>query len=407
VVYRAWQLSLGRWVALKVLRQGDQKTLQKFQAEARLTAHLVQQGVPHVRQVYEVGQTPDGLLFVALEYVDDSLRNMLRSAQERGRLPSPLAACKLLRPVAQALDALHRLGWVHLDIKPENILISQRGGAMLADFGIAQRRGAQTHACTPAYASPEQAAGDRPVGPWSDIYALGVVLYEIVASRLPFQGEQDIVLLNQHLEMDPQSPRKCNPKLTSSQAQAILRALDKSPQKRQRTAGELVEALVPSGTLASGVFRATGLVLDQPSGWFHRIPRSALAAVLAILILAALSLLGWALWRAPSSDTPPTTASATLPPTMPSTTTPSAAPTRPPTATATPNPTEPPTSTLAPTLTRTPRPTATNTPTPAPDTPSPTPQGAGAIQSEECVKRVSRQSIALTRLDVFDPRRRI
>jgi serine/threonine protein kinase len=106
------------------------------------------------------------------------------------------------------------MAWgVHLDIKPQNTLIGGEGRAMLADFGIAQRQGSCTTACTPSYASPEQTAGDWPVSRWGDIYSLGVVLYEMIAGCLPVHDDHNIVLLNQHLENTPPSPRRVNPQL--------------------------------------------------------------------------------------------------------------------------------------------------------------------------------------------------
>ncbi|MFN2225573.1 MAG: serine/threonine-protein kinase, partial [Anaerolineae bacterium] len=199
VVYKAWQKNLERYVTLKVLYRCDEATRHKLQEEALLTADLIQRGAPNIRQIYEVGQTADGYLFVALEYVEGSLHSVMERVRRGRRLVDSAAAARLLMPVAQALDAVHSMGWVHLDIKPQNILISSMGRAMLADFGIARRRGMHTRACTPLYASPEQADGDRPVGPWSDIYSLGVVLYEMVTGRPPFQAELDLVILNKHL----------------------------------------------------------------------------------------------------------------------------------------------------------------------------------------------------------------
>lgn len=356
-VYKAWQPSLERHVALKVLRHYDQQTLVKFQNEACLTAQLVQQGVPNIRRVYEVGQTNDGYLFVALEYVEDSLQNLLRRVQDRSYRLKPQAAAELLQPIGQVLDAIHSLGWVHLDIKPQNILIKQGGRALLADFGIAQRRGAQTHACTPVYASPEQASGDRPVGPWSDIYSLGVVLYEMVAGHPPVRGDQDIVLLTQHLEVTPPSPRKVNPGLSASQEQSIYKALAKSPQDRFETASDLIEAMMVSEPILSSVIKTPGSILGSTS---RRMPRWVVISLIVVLVLAIMALVAWVLWpRLPYGVPSPTQG-----PTM--TIAPTAAPTvskmattAP--ATRTPAPTARPTSTLAPTLTRTPRPSPTPT----------------------------------------------
>jgi serine/threonine protein kinase len=394
VVYKAWQPFLERHVALKVVHQHDRETLQKFEAEARLTAQLIDQGVTNIRQVWEVGQTADGYIFVALEYVEESLRNVLNRARERKYRMNPAAAARLLVPIAQALDAIHSRGWVHLDIKPQNILITTDGRALLADFGIAQRRGMLTHACTPTYASPEQAAGDRPVGPWSDIYSLGAVLYEMVAGHPPVRGDQDFVLLNQHLEAIPPSPRKVNPQLTVSQERAIFKALAKSPKDRYRTASELIEAMISPETFLSSVVQTPRLVASHTTGWLQRIPRLAVVGGLVILLLAALAsvaLLVWALWprlpigtQALTQSPTTTTGTSTQSPTTPAVSSPAVtgSPTARPTPTSTASPIAP-TVTLAPTRPSatasprvrseaTPRPTASATPTHTPSPAAPT-----------------------------------
>jgi len=350
-VYRAWQPSLERYVALKILRRYDEATLAKFQAEARLVAQLVQQGVPNIRQVYEVGQTADGYLFVALQYVEDSLRNVLRRAKARNRRFRPEAAARLLQPVAEALDAIHSLGWVHLDIKPQNILITRSGRAVLADFGIAQRRGMTTHACTPAYASPEQAAGDRPVGPWSDIYSLGVVLYEMVAGHPPVRGDQDIVLLTQHLEVTPPSPRKVNAHLTASQDRAIFKALAKEPAKRFGTAGEFIAALLETEPFLSSVIKTPGAVLGATP---RRGPRWLLLGLVLLVVAALVVAAVWLLQPGLPASVPtgaPTAVVVTSTPAAPTLAPPTGTP-RPPTVTAPPTATLVPTATLAPTATR-------------------------------------------------------
>jgi serine/threonine protein kinase len=296
VVYQAWQPSLERHVALKVLHRQDEETLRKFQAEARLTAQLIEQGVANIRQVYEVSQTDDGYTFVALEYVDNSLRSVMRKAKKRRRRMNPEASAKLLIPIAQALDTIHSLGWVHLDIKPQNILLSRDGRTMLADFGIAQRRGARTHACTPTYASPEQAAGDQPVGPWSDIYSLAVVLYEMVAGHAPVRGDHDIVLLNQHLEVMPPPPRRVNPLLSVSQEKALFKALAKSPAERYRTAGEFMQGFLPTEIYRSTVIQTPSMSVVTRSSPDKRALRWALVVAIVLLVVVILALVGWVLW---------------------------------------------------------------------------------------------------------------
>ncbi|MGD2206630.1 MAG: protein kinase [Anaerolineae bacterium] len=372
VVYKAWQTSLGRLVALKVLHHYDQDTLEKFRAEARLTAQLIQQGVPNIRQVYEVGQTSDGYLFVALEYINDSLQNVLRRAKQRNRRMNPTSAAKLLQPVAEALNAIHNLGWVHLDIKPQNILITRGGRAVLADFGIAQRRGTQTHACTPAYASPEQAAGDRPVGPWSDIYSLGVVLYEMIAGHLPVRGDQDVVLLNQHLEVTPPSPRRVNPRLLASQERALFKALAKPSKERYETAGDFVQELLAPDSRFSSVLKTPRIIRNTTSSLSPRTRRLALVSGILVLLLAVLYLVNWVLWPGWLFSGMGATGTAVVETVVVTPVPPTASPTGSVWATATPTATTASTVTLAPTPSRTPRPTATPTRKPQP-TPSPTP----------------------------------
>ncbi|MFC2030239.1 serine/threonine-protein kinase [Chloroflexota bacterium] len=364
VVYKAWQQSLERHVALKVLQHSDETMLHKFQAEARLTARLIEDWVPNIRRVYEVGQTADGSLFVALEYVEDSLHNLMRRFADQGHRINPAAAAGLLTPAGDALDALHKLGWVHLDIKPQNILISDAGRSVLADFGIAQRQGTETHACTPTYASPEQAAGDRPVGPWSDIYSLGVVFYEIVTERPPVRGDLDIVLLNQHLEFTPASPRKANPSLSAGQERAIMRALSKAPQERQPTAGELIQDLLQGGAAGRGFVDTPSMFASAASSWSGRLPRPVLVGGLLIVLLAMVVLVTLAIWPQGPFAAPGSVATAST--ILPTTTSVPTTPTKQPTAVRVPTSTRVPTATLAPTYTRVVRPTATPLVSPTP-----------------------------------------
>lgn len=354
LVYKAWQQSLERYVTLKVLQRCDDNTRQKLQEEALLTANLIQRGAVNIRQIYEVGQTVDGYLFVAMEYVEESLQNLIDRARQRRKMMDAEQAARLLLPVAQALDAVHSMGWVHLDLKPQNILISRMGRTVLGDFGIARRRGMRTHACTPVYASPEQADGDSPVGPWSDIYSLGCILYEMVTGRVPFRGDLDLVILNKHLTELPTPPRKLNRRVSARQEQAILEALSRLPAARPQTASELLQGLLPAGGLVSGVAGASSSALRRTAGWTLRLPRLVLAGVLIVLLLGVLLLVTWTLWPllapGPPAESSPLVVSE---------------PTRPPTVAPTPTATVQPTSTLAPTPTRTPRPrpTATSRPT--------------------------------------------
>jgi len=286
VVYKAWQETLGRPVTLKVLRKPEAGALRRLQTEAQFTARLAAVD-RRVRQIYEVGQTPEGQVYVALQYVDYSLKELLdqHSAQRKPFTRDEII--EILRPVAGVLDEVHRNGLVHLDIKPENILIfKDTRQAMLADFGIAQKIGTQTRAGTPLYASPEQAAGNRPVGPWSDVYSLGVVAYAMAAGRPPFRGGMDVAVLRQHLEDRPPPLRKFRRDVESGLEGAINKALAKDPRRRFATAGEFVAALHQRETpISQAVKRTSTLLKETPHAlkkrpWLGLFPLAVIVVVL-------------------------------------------------------------------------------------------------------------------------------
>jgi serine/threonine protein kinase len=359
VIYRACQRTTGRWVALKVLRKRDPRALDNFRREAQLTANI---GHSSVRQVYDAGQTPDGYPFLAMQFVDTSLRQFLRAYQEQGRTFSRQEVARILEPVADVLDHIHSKGIVHLDVKPENILIFEDGQVVLADFGSAHQIGSTTHEGTPRYFSPEQAAGDRPVSPQSDIYSLAVVAYEMLTGQLPFGGEMDIVLVRQHLDEAPRPLRQANPHLPRDLEKAVGEALSKDPRRRPAGARTFVEEIRTAGEPRPAPGRRERNARGGLGRWGLLIPA---AAVPIVLLLGTL----FVVW--PMLKTTPTP-----PPTFTPTITPSPTATATPTSTPSPIPTE----TLAPTAT--PRPTSTPRPTRPPPTWTPTPApSAGGAQS--------------------------
>jgi serine/threonine protein kinase len=367
VVYRAWQQTTGRWVALKVLRRRDARVLQDFQREARLTANI---GHGCVRKVYEVGRTPGGYPFLAMQFVDLSLRQLLRSRREQGRTFSREEVVSLLRPVADLLDYIHGRGLVHLDIKPENVLVFEDGQVVLADFGSACRSGTITHQGTPKYFSPEQAGGDRPVGPRSDVYSLAVVAYEMLTGRPPFAGERDIILVRQHLEDLPPPLCQAGAHLPPDVESVIMDALSKDPDRRPASAGALIDGI---GRAEVGRPVGAGLFEWVKGAWrpWLWVPVGAASAVLIIggffivrtCVVPPVSV-------ATATSTPPRTPTAT------SSATPTTVPSATATATATAESTSTPRPTSTPTLTRPPA-----TPTPIPTTEGEEAGGASNIVS--------------------------
>ena len=248
-VYLAEDLKHHREVAIKVLDPELAAGLghTRFLREIEIAAGLSH---PHILPLYDSGES-DGFLYYVMPFVEgDSLRSRL----EREKQLSVHDTVAIGRAVAGALDYAHGLGIVHRDIKPENILFTA-GQAVVADFGIARAVGVaggdrltQTGLAigTPAYMSPEQSAGERDLDARSDLYALGCVLYEMLAGQAPFTGPTAQAVLARHA-VDPVPPlRTVRQAIPEALEAVVLRALAKSPADRFRTAGELAEALEQS-----------------------------------------------------------------------------------------------------------------------------------------------------------------
>ncbi|HEX6506329.1 MAG TPA: protein kinase, partial [Chloroflexota bacterium] len=244
-VYRAVDTRLGRSVAVKVLHPEyarDQPFLTRFQQEAEFAASLGAH--PNIVAIYDIGQD-GGLHYIVMEYVEGrNLKDMIRESA-----PLPVnEAFSIGRQVASALDFAHKRGLVHRDIKPQNIMVTDAGVAKVTDFGIARSLSASQLTRTGMvigtahYFSPEQAQG-MPAAPASDIYSLGVVLYEMLTGHLPFDADTPIGVAMQHLHSDPPPPWEYNPALSTRAAAVVLRALEKDPERRYRDAAEFASAL--------------------------------------------------------------------------------------------------------------------------------------------------------------------
>ena len=247
-VYKAVHPQIGNVIAVKVLgsgREASQRDQARFLAEAKTLAALNHTNIVRIMDFIIQG----GTYYMLMEYVDGESLDQLLNKHE-GPLAHSLTASTLTF-VARALDYAHNRGIVHRDVKPSNILVAREDGRIvLTDFGIAKliegtavsltRDGAAIG--TPTYMSPEQARGMQ-VGPGSDIYSLGVVLYQLMTGAPPFKGSS-MEVLSQHASAPPKHPRELNPDLTRRQESIILKALEKDPNSRFRRAGDLAEAFV-------------------------------------------------------------------------------------------------------------------------------------------------------------------
>src|SRR5438874_8054563 len=246
-IYRARDLRMDRAVAVKVLREvysTDPKFVRRFQVEAKAASALQH---PNIVQVYDYGQT-DGNYYIVMELVEGTdLRRYLRS---RGVLDVDRAII-IAHDVSLGLGAAHRRDIVHRDVKPQNVLVGRGGSIKLTDFGIASvfkdingERLTTTGMTlgTVQYYAPEQAQGEI-VSPAADVYALGIVMYEMLTGRTPFDGDTPVAVAMQHIQDAPTPPRQLNPNIPPALEEIILRCLEKVPEMRYRDGSQLARAL--------------------------------------------------------------------------------------------------------------------------------------------------------------------
>jgi tRNA A-37 threonylcarbamoyl transferase component Bud32/lipoprotein NlpI len=246
VVYKARQKTLNRIVALKMLRDGalaGRDHLARFRDEAETLARLHH---PNVVQIYEVGEW-EGRPYFTFEFADGgSLAQKLKGTPQ-----PPREAAGLVETLARAMAAAHQCGIVHRDLKPSNILLTADGGLKIGDFGLAKRLEKETaHTLsgavlgTPSYMAPEQARGDpRDVGPATDIYALGALLYELLTGRPPFKAATNYEIVDQVIHREPIPPRQLQAKVPRDLETICLKCLQKQPRQRYGFAGELADDL--------------------------------------------------------------------------------------------------------------------------------------------------------------------
>jgi tetratricopeptide (TPR) repeat protein len=296
VVYAARQLSLNRPVALKAMRDGtlaDKRKRARFRSEAEAVGRLQH---PNVIQIYDVGEH-DGCAYFTMERMSGgSLDQKLRGA------PLPVVdAAKTAMTLARAIHTIHQAGIVHRDLKPANVLLSCDGTLKIADFGLAKRLQDDGHRIstvtgavmgTPAYMSPEQAAGNnKQLGPGVDIYALGVILYELLTGRPPLLGPTSLDTLLQVQNEEPLPPSQLQRTIPRDLDTICLKCLEKEPRHRyasaEAVAEELHRFLKGEPILARPVGRFT-----RAWKWARRNPVRSVAALAALLVVLALLGLG-------------------------------------------------------------------------------------------------------------------
>ena len=242
VVYRARQVSLDRQVAVKMMRPGllaSETEIQRFRAEARTAASLQH---PNIVAIHEVGEF-EGLHYFSMDLVEGpSLAALVRE-----KPLAPTEAARHVRTLAEAVGYAHSKGVLHRDLKPSNVLLDAAGRPRITDFGLArpidgEAEGGAKVVGTPAYMPPEQAAGVQELGPASDVYSLGAILYELLTGLPPFRGGQAEVI-RRVKEEKPAAPRALNPDVNRDLEAICLRCLEKDPARRYSSAAELAEVL--------------------------------------------------------------------------------------------------------------------------------------------------------------------
>ncbi|MDJ0753749.1 MAG: protein kinase [Ardenticatenaceae bacterium] len=262
MVYRATDTRLGREVAIKMLHEGfmnDEAFVRQFQREAHSAANLTH---PNIVTVHDMGEDR-GRFYMVQEYIKgQTLKHIIRDQIVAGEPMAIRRAVDLIIQMCRGVGYAHRAGLVHCDVKPQNILVTPDNRVKVADFGIARAMTQVTGVSsdmiwgTPQYLSPEQAAGESP-SPASDVYAIGIIMYELFTNTLPFTAESPTAIALMHIQEYPKEVRELNPLIPETLGQIVHKVLAKEPAGRYRTAGQLGRIL---DNYLALTFEATGPV---------------------------------------------------------------------------------------------------------------------------------------------------
>ncbi len=245
-VFRSLDVNLERQAAVKIIDapfRADTDYIERFEREAQAIAQLRH---PNIVNMYKYGEV-DKLLYIAMEFIEgNNLGQELVVYQEKNKPFPPEKAIKIIQQVCLALDYAHSQGIIHRDIKPPNIMLDKDDHAILTDFGLVLLNDRKTQGDafgSPHYIAPEQAISSANAVPQSDLYAMGVILYEMFTGKLPFDADHPYDLAMMHMSDPPPPPRDLNPNLSPELETVILKALAKEPEDRYQTGQELADAL--------------------------------------------------------------------------------------------------------------------------------------------------------------------
>jgi tRNA A-37 threonylcarbamoyl transferase component Bud32 len=333
-VYRGYDVRLDRYAAVKVMgahlatEEDHEQYRQRFLREARSIARLSH---PHIVGVYQFGET-DNVYYMAMIFIEGrNLSQIVKEYAANGQLMPRAQVIRIARDIGNALDYAHANGVIHRDVKPSNIMVTSDGQAILTDFGLALSASEGTIGNTfgsAHYIAPEQAVSSADAVPQSDLYSLGIVLYQLLTARVPFDDPSPMSVALKHINEPPPPPRKFNALLPPEVDRVLLRALEKKPHQRYPTGDALALALAraletggvsesPERRISTDEFDLSSIstVLYEPSrptlSRRRRQQRSRLLTTVGLLALALIGALAFVLVFAPRSVVAPGGAEAT------------------------------------------------------------------------------------------------